>query len=784
MSTCYLILVIVRRYPDLVNWLFGVLAIDVAGHWVHNYAYVCAIIDIRRCALIEKENHKNVPDATFVLRIYYQKKIVMFLSIVGYETFLCSLYGRSFYKAYTPMYELGTTLMIVSSPLAFFKVLTNVLQGLYGLQKINKFERMRYEGSDAARCFIDAAKAEEANSEPLSAAAHLLEAASALQKADPHCMSIVIGRFAQGGRALKAAAEAYEQRGDLATASELFKKAAEQYDLDEFGRVAGSQCKLRFADLTVCFNDDIIAPLKIYEQEGFEHLKNNLLQYGAKELLLKAGLSRLVEDDITDADIAYSRYCSADTKFASSREGRLLKAIIDAKRSDDLDKFTLVVDGIMGTPVASIWTKHVTKEGRCYFFNQLTKKSQWDKPDELKTDEERLMEAQTSWKLYETAEGKSYYYNTKTKESVWEPPQQVKELLSKHGATSQIDKDTLRANFMQWLETFNFGQRTSWETAVKSLEANPRWAEFAAFTRGEKKQLFSEFSSQIYRRDLEELRRKKSMLGEMMTDALRNWEELNYYTSYVEFAKKFNGAKWFEWGTEKERDDIFQEYVENMEKELKQRHKDQRASSIARLEDHLTNMFKSSSDLLTWSQVKIQFSNFEGLHLIDVLDTHKAVFRNEYRRRLQEAERRSFRIQRKCRARFLAFLQESVEKGEIGPRTDYSTFIRAHATEAVYLDVVGHHGSTPYDLFREVQKPLRDLIRTGYLARNASYPEYERAASNYGIAVGNNLKHLHASLTSKSSGIASLDDVEEGEIPIDASRQSVESISSNSIIEG
>lgn len=35
------------------------------------------------------------------------------------------------------------------------------------------------------------------------------------------------------------------------------------------------------------------------------------------------------------------------------------------------------------------WTKHETAEGRVYYYNKITKESSWNKPDELKTPQER-----------------------------------------------------------------------------------------------------------------------------------------------------------------------------------------------------------------------------------------------------------------------------------------------------------------------------------------------------------------------------------------------------------
>jgi len=72
----------------------------------------------------------------------------------------------------------------------------------------------------------------------------------------------------------------------------------------------------------------------------------------------------------------------------------------------------------------SLWTEYSTPEGKKYYFNRETKQTSWDKPDDLKTPEERAMDA-CPWKEYST-QGRKYYYNTITKQSEWEMPLEFK----------------------------------------------------------------------------------------------------------------------------------------------------------------------------------------------------------------------------------------------------------------------------------------------------------------------------------------------------------------------
>uniref|UniRef100_A0A0R3RQI5 WW domain-containing protein n=1 Tax=Elaeophora elaphi TaxID=1147741 RepID=A0A0R3RQI5_9BILA len=66
-----------------------------------------------------------------------------------------------------------------------------------------------------------------------------------------------------------------------------------------------------------------------------------------------------------------------------------------------------------------IWSEHTASDGRVYYYNKVTKQSSWQKPDELKTPEEKKLAAAKLWREYKTPEGRPYYYNIETKETTW-----------------------------------------------------------------------------------------------------------------------------------------------------------------------------------------------------------------------------------------------------------------------------------------------------------------------------------------------------------------------------
>lgn len=75
------------------------------------------------------------------------------------------------------------------------------------------------------------------------------------------------------------------------------------------------------------------------------------------------------------------------------------------------------------TPVHG-WTTHMGPTGKPYYYHAATKKSVWEKPDVLKTPQERAVTC--PWKAHRAPDGRTYYYNSKTKQSVWTEPEELK----------------------------------------------------------------------------------------------------------------------------------------------------------------------------------------------------------------------------------------------------------------------------------------------------------------------------------------------------------------------
>ncbi|KAL9631516.1 MAG: hypothetical protein Q9204_004199, partial [Flavoplaca sp. TL-2023a] len=90
--------------------------------------------------------------------------------------------------------------------------------------------------------------------------------------------------------------------------------------------------------------------------------------------------------------------------------------------------------------MASIWSQ-AESNGRVYYYNTVTKATQWTKPEDLMTPSERAL-ANQPWKQHTSPEGRPYWYHGETKQTTWEMPEVYKNALAQ---SSQLPKAQMPA---------------------------------------------------------------------------------------------------------------------------------------------------------------------------------------------------------------------------------------------------------------------------------------------------------------------------------------------------
>lgn len=133
LSTGLLYLLNSNVYGEYIT-IFGLIMIaDIAGHYFHATS----------CAIAGKKTHKKIEKGNILLKLYYEKPVVMVVCIIGYESFLICLYLIKVTEPNALVHNLSFYLLFLSFPLAAFKLFTNVSQGIHGVKRLVEMDMQK-----------------------------------------------------------------------------------------------------------------------------------------------------------------------------------------------------------------------------------------------------------------------------------------------------------------------------------------------------------------------------------------------------------------------------------------------------------------------------------------------------------------------------------------------------------------------------------------------------------------------------------------------------------------
>ena len=219
-------------------------------------------------------------------------------------------------------------------------------QELY--QKAANQFKLAHEWNDAADSYVQYAFVSQKIGMPTEEAQGYVEAANCLRRVAPESslewydkaieLYSGAGKYQQAAKQMKAVGELLEQEAKYEQSAVYYKKAADMFEMDEHSKSAVSQCKVKLAEL-YARQKKYAEAAQIFEKEGEKALSNHLLQFGAREHFLKAGLLYLATGDAVTATIASDRYHQMDPRLEGTRESQLLKGLTSAYVDSDLEGF-------------------------------------------------------------------------------------------------------------------------------------------------------------------------------------------------------------------------------------------------------------------------------------------------------------------------------------------------------------------------------------------------------------------------------------------------------------
>jgi len=369
------------------------------------------------------------------------------------------------------------------------------------------------------------------------------------------------------------------------------------------------------------------------------------------------------------------------------------------------------------------WTEHTHTDGRRYYYNKQTKQSAWDKPDCLKSQEEKMNT--TSWKEYKTADGRDYFYNPVTKQSVWEMPIELKRLRGMANQEESEDEqeqekeeepewktpEERRTAFRDMLQDKGVKANMKWEEASKLCQEDRRF--LALNTAGERKQEFAVWVTQSKKREKEEEREKRKRAKDEFVEALNEWPDLKITARYKDAAEHLMEREFFKLIDEEERDELFQDFMDEYEKKTKEERRKKRKEFV----DVIKKTYMEHPDISVtskWRDVQDHLRDnetFRWMSKLEALTSWEEWVAETEKKEVETRTTTKFRHERKKRDAFRALLKEHNEAGKLKSTTTWADFVPSVKSEDAYLSMLGQPGSTPHDIFDDFLEELAEKYK-------------------------------------------------------------------------
>ena len=246
-----------------------------------------------------------------------------------------------------------------------------------------------------------------------------------------------------------------------------------------------------------------------------------------------------------------------------------------------------------------------------------------------------------------------------------------------------------------------------WEDAERVLYNEPIWKSIKTFQ--EKRSLFNEFVKQCKLKEREDIKLKKEKLKLKFRQMLEEDNSLNSNSKFSEALTKYCYDERWRAIDEREREDIFQDYIDLLYKKEEDEWKQMRENKKKKFERSLED--KKIKVNTKWKEICQLYSNdplFMSMEKIDQIETFA-----DYISRLENCEKKKKEEEDKYQAyqnreKFRDLLQNFLDQKKINMKTKWKTFVLEIKDKEEYLNLLGQSGSTPHDFFNDVIMALKE----------------------------------------------------------------------------
>lgn len=416
------------------------------------------------------------------------------------------------------------------------------------------------------------------------------------------------------------------------------------------------------------------------------------------------------------------------------------------------------------------WIECLSNDGSTFYFNKLTNLTTWEKPNELKSEEEIL----SNWSIQKGPGGKIYYYNKTISKSVWEEPEELKnqrelvksrkktdEIIIKHESfkntnSNEDNLDLVENNekdnneyFKGLIKTTGIAITWKFDDIERVLKNNDDWK---TLKYQHKKQLFNEIIKELKEKEKEELRFKKDKAKMNFYNFLLEDSTITSESDFRKYCIKYaRDEKWLCLDA-KSREEEFENYLDELYKKEQEEKEIILQTKLENYKSYLKENIKSAR--VTWNDYcPNNVSIFEKYEKLKLFSSYIAnLFSEEIK--TKNSDESEF----KSREEFRKIIIEDVEKSKIDAKTDFISYSQEiikkyqdninSSTKAlkykIFYEILSQGISVAEDIFEEILYPLKDQFEKGKeIVKNY-------LKSNLKLITDDNLNNIYSKLVETS----------------------------------
>ncbi len=383
------------------------------------------------------------------------------------------------------------------------------------------------------------------------------------------------------------------------------------------------------------------------------------------------------------------------------------------------------------------WQVMVAENGLQYYYNKRTKKALWQKPECLKNESEKAPQS-SEWTEHVTADGRTFYHNAILKKSVWVKPPELMTEAEKNSAdaargpinldisiTTNIEENAeedaeeeakrkevtleeAKRIFLALLKEKNIDPNMKWNQIHELLKKEERYKILQKVS--EKKKVLAAYVGQIKKNERFKARTKLEQSRQDYRQMLSEFKNLTSESKYNQVVQYFFMDPRYKAIEMKDRENLFQDYLDELFEKEKEDYKKQRKDMIARMREHFQDLpiittntkWQEACELLKYNAV------WQELHDLDKVEAFSDFILAKEKEDEAEKKKKKGLQERANREAFRALLREKVDNDDLTFKTKWRNFLKRNKDSPKVLNMFRQAGSTAREIFHDFRATLVD----------------------------------------------------------------------------